>query len=134
MTSKSTAREAKRFLGVGIATVLLDFFVYIALVHLFGFNEWFKAISFAIGALFAFISNTYFTFSQSRLHFPKLLKFALTYYISMNVNVLINATSLKFFPIKGSLLMTIAFLSATFASAVVNFILLKYFVYRKSHD
>ena len=130
MIDKSTNTQAKRFLSVGIATVLLDYLVYVTLVYLFGLNEWFKAFSFGFGALFSFVCNSYFTFSQSRLHVGKLFKFILTYYVSMNVNLFINSISLKSISLPIAYAITVAFFLATSASAVVNFLMLKYFVYK----
>lgn len=129
MTLNSTGNQAKKFLGVGTATVVIDYIIYIVLISSFGFNEWFKALSFAAGALFSFLCNSYFTFSQPRLHFRQLVKFAFTYYLSMNINVFVNALGLKIIPLPIAWSMTAAFLLATFASSVVNFGMMKFFVY-----
>jgi|SRR5450830_48904 len=127
-------RELGIFLIVGTLTVLLDFGVYRSLV-------WFqvtgidmaKTIGFLSGTVFAYFANRFWTF---RCHSPAVgtaWRFILVYATTLGINVLINSFALKFF---NSIVLAVqlAFLLATGVSAMLNFMGMKFFVFKKTSN
>ena len=122
--------QLSRFAIVGISTVFVDYVVYISLINIFGFSPILKAISFIVGASYAFIFNSLYTFGQGYLKFFQLLKFSFTYSLSLGINISVNAYFVGAFSISSNLSISLAFCLATLASSVVNFCLMKFFVYK----
>ena len=123
--------QMQRFTIIGITTVFIDYFVYLALVNIFGFNQIYKGISFIVGAIFSFFFNGFYTFNQDKLGTWELFKFVLVYCISLILNVFTNSSFLKIFS-DGSLLpVTFAFIFATLASSTTNFFSMKFFVFKR---
>ena len=122
--------QISRFLLVGLSTVLIDYIVYISLINILGFSPVFKAISFVVGASYAFIFNSLYTFGQRKFDFYQLLKFILTYIVSLGVNTGVNSFFLSNFFTPFDLSISLTFCLATLASSVINFLGMKFFVYR----
>lgn len=123
-------REAVIFLVVGSLTVLLDFLTYRGLVWtaLLGIDAA-KAAGFLTGMAFAYFANRVWTFGHARQAAGSAPRFVALYTLTLGANVLINALVLiacaGFAGAVG-----IAFLLATGTSAVLNFIGMKFFVFR----
>ncbi|MGI4857952.1 MAG: GtrA family protein [Janthinobacterium lividum] len=124
-------RELVIFLIVGVLSVIVDFSVYHALLRLgFTTTAVSKAISFIAGAMFAYLANRAWTFGHTPTLPGSIGRFALVYATSLAVNVLVNASILRIFAgVAGKV--QIAFLVATGASAFLNFIGMKLFVFRQ---
>ena len=122
--------QLSRFAIVGISTVLVDYIIYIFMINIFGFSPILKAISFIAGASYAFIFNSLYTFGQGHLKFFQLLKFSFTYALSLGINIFVNTYFISTFSVPSNLSISLAFCLATLASSVVNFILMKFFVYK----
>ncbi|WP_316151106.1 GtrA family protein [Cupriavidus sp. BIC8F] len=124
-------RELRIFLIVGLLTVLVDFFSYRALVLLNALNvDAAKAVSFLLGTLFAYFANRAWTFGQHTHATGTFIRFALLYTTTLGANVLVNRITLGVMGnIPGTL--QIAFLFATTVSATLNFIGMKYYVFRR---
>lgn len=123
-------RELAIFLFVGTLTVLIDFVSYRSLVVFEVMAiDMAKATGFLIGTLFSYFTNRFWTFGQKR-HLPgSAWRFAVLYASTLGANVLINSLALKLFadenwPIQ------LAFLVATGVSASLNFLGMKFFVFR----
>ena len=122
-------REIMIFSIVGTLTVLIDFLVYrgLVLTQLFDI-DWSEGMGFFVGTIFAYVANRFWTFGQ-KAHAPGMLgRFLVLYLTTCFVNVLVNTTALfllgRFtFAIHG------AFLLATGASACLNFLGMKLFVF-----
>ncbi|MDB5775646.1 MAG: hypothetical protein JWP38_1779 [Herbaspirillum sp.] len=123
-------RQIIVFLIVGSLTVLVDFSTYRTLLWsgLVDVGAA-KACSFLTGTVFAYFVNKIWTFDQSR-HAPgSALRFALLYAVTLAVNVGLNVGVLRI--AHGmSFAFNAAFLCATGASAVLNFIGMKFFVFK----
>lgn len=125
-------RELAIFLIVGSLTVLVDFFVYRGFVWM-GFIgiDWAKAIGFLAGTVFAYFANRIWTFGHTG-HAPgSAWRFAVLYSITLGANVWANALALA---VMGEALLSVqlAFLLATGVSASLNFLGMKFFVFRAS--
>jgi putative flippase GtrA len=125
-------REISRFLVVGSMTVMTDYLIYRAL-------QWAdlttidlsKAIGFTAGTLFAYFANRFWTFNQVQSVLSSPLRFAQLYGLTLVVNVAANSA---FLIILAGFLQTIeiAFVLSTGISAILNFLGMKYYVFKNS--
>jgi putative flippase GtrA len=123
-------RELVIFLLVGSLTVLVDFITYRGLIE-FQVMEvhMAKALGFVVGTLVAYFANRFWTFSHESYVPGSALRFAALYSSTLGANVFINALSLKLFA-DAAAAFQVAFLFATGISASLNFLGLKFFVFR----
>jgi putative flippase GtrA len=90
-----------------------------------------KATGFLIGTLFAYFANRFWTFGH-KPHVPgSVWRFAVLYASTLGANVLINSLALKLFTDEIAAI-PLAFLVATGVSASLNFLGMKFFVFRPS--
>lgn len=123
-------RELAIFLIVGALTVLIDFAVYRLLVQLFTVNiDVAKAAGFLNGTLFAYFANKSWTFSRKAHALGSAWRFAILYTVTLIANISVNALALRFFTLDTSSIQ-FAFIFATGVSAVLNFLGMKYFVFK----
>lgn len=123
-------RELGIFLIVGVLTVVLDFVCYRGLIYLGSTGvATAKAIGFLAGTLFSYFANRFCTFGHQSHPSGTALRFGLLYASTLGTNVLINSLILKLFTgIPAAL--PLAFLIATAVSASLNFLGLKFFVFK----
>lgn len=122
------SKEIKRFTVVGTSTVLLDLLCYYLLINTHHSPSFSKGTSFTIGAIYAYIVNKNFTFRSKNWCFIQFCIFIFLYISTLAVNVIINELVLWFFD-KTNLSFILGFLSATFFSATLNFLGMKYIVF-----
>ena len=121
--------EVARFLIVGGTTVFIDLICYFILIYIGFDTSLSKGVSFSVGTVFAYFANRNYTFQSSIGGFFRFTGFTLLYLSTLIVNVVSNEIVLKFTShINGSLI--IAFLIATSLSATLNFIGMKYIVFK----
>lgn len=126
-------RELSVFLMVGVTTVLVDFLTY----HLLLESELMpvdsaKAASFLTGTAFAYFANRYWTFGHKTVTHRSIWKFLLLYGLTLAANVGINALILRLYG--GIGFIQLAFLIATGVSAALNFVGMKFFVFKERSD
>jgi putative flippase GtrA len=125
-------RESYRFLIVGTLTVVIDFSTYQGLrfFELLDIDTA-KLLGFILGTIFSYIVNKLWTFrKRGKDDFSKSLPlFLLLYAFTMWINVSLNSLVLNAL-IGVAYSIGIAFLCATFVSALVNFIGMKFLVFR----
>ncbi|WP_153098978.1 GtrA family protein [Paraburkholderia hayleyella] len=123
-------RELGIFLVVGTLTVLVDFLSYRGLVHFGFFNvDFAKGIGFLTGTAFAYFANRLWTFGH-KTHVPGTAwRFMLLYAATLAANVGVNAAVLHL-AVSFTFALQLAFLVATGVSAVLNFLGMKWFVFR----
>lgn len=126
-----TRREAFRFLLIGLSAVVIDFGIY-------RLSLWAglpvgvsKANGFLFGTLYAYFANRYWTFAmgQARAGWAELARFATVYGVSLIVNVAVNGGVLALLG-RSEIHLWVAFAVATAISAAMNFLGLKFFVFR----
>ncbi len=124
-------REAGVFLVVGCITVLIDFTSYTLLQSWTGLPvDVAKGLGFLIGTAFAYFANRHWTFGHKEPERGSAWRFAVLYGITLAFNVLVNATSL--YALQGMVWSRQgAFLLATGVSAFLNFLGMKYLVFRQ---
>jgi len=124
-------REVCLFLIVGTLSVLVDFSGYQLLLHTQCSHHTAKGISFILGTIFAYFANKLWTFGHHQaLHPGSSWRFVILYLLTLGANVGVNSMMLQFFHPIIQYAQTIAFLLATFTSASMNFIGMKFFVFR----
>ena len=124
--------EINRFLLVGITTVIIDLSAYSFLLFLELDTYISKGISFNIGALFAFYANKNFTFKSNTKSPFKFILFLILYLATLSVNVSLNEKILSYIG-KSDMSLFIAFVIATAMSATINFLGMKYIVFKSNN-
>ena len=121
--------EVTRFLIVGGITVLIDLICYFILIYM-GFDTFLsKGVSFSVGTVFAYFANRNYTFKSSENRLIGFAVFTLLYTSTLLINIFTNEFVLNLTSLIDSSLM-LAFLCATSLSATINFLGMKYIVFR----
>ena len=123
-----TRRQISRFLLVGFTTVAIDFVFYHLLMRLGVELDIAKACSFTIGAAFAYIANKSWTFTRKR-HGLAPIWFAMLYIGTLFINTFTNGIIVRHLP-HARWSLVLAFIIATALSATLNFIGMKWIVFR----
>jgi putative flippase GtrA len=126
-------RELVVFLLVGSLTVLIDFLSYMGLLwsSLLQVNSA-KTVGFFTGTLFAYFANRYWTFAKTEHAAGSWWRFVILYASTLGVNVISNSIALTAMS-ASKLAMPVAFILATGLSATLNFIGMKFFVFKLKH-
>lgn len=123
-------RELFIFLIVGTVTVLIDFISYRLLAEFeFITTGVAKGTAFLIGTVFAYFANRIWTFNNLAFKSGSALRFAVLYSTTLTANVVINSQILKIFAAT-SMAVYIAFLGATAVSCSLNYLGMKFFVFK----
>ncbi|MES2356517.1 MAG: GtrA family protein [Pseudomonadota bacterium] len=123
-------RELAIFLVVGLLTVLIDFVFYRGFIWLGVTSvDVAKAIGFLVGTLFAYFANRIWTFGHKSHAAGSAWRFAVLYATTLGANVLVNAMALKLLA-DAIIAVPLAFLLATGVSASLNFLGMKFFVFK----
>ncbi|MBR4656117.1 MAG: GtrA family protein [Oscillospiraceae bacterium] len=126
MRERFDLREILRFLVGGGSAVLTDFAVYQLLMSVRAGIDLSKGVSYVLGASVGFVINKFWTFRSKRFHITEIGKYVVLYAFSALVNTGVNRLVLAWWGIK-----LIAFLLATAASTVINFLGQKYIVFKQ---
>ena len=123
-------RELVIFMIVGSLTVLIDFTTYRTLTQFEVLEvNMAKAIGFSAGTIFAYFANRFWTFGLQKHNFGSVWRFSALYLSTLGGNVLINSLALSLFAYL-TVAIPLAFLLATVVSACLNFIGMKFFVFK----
>jgi putative flippase GtrA len=125
---KSTKNEIPRFIVTGILAVATDYFGYLALIKIIDVDLS-KACSFVLGSIVAFFLNKFWTFESDKKAVAAIMPFIVLYSSTFLINVSLNHFSLVYV----TDMKTIAFLIATSASTILNFIGMKFWVFKVHH-
>ncbi len=120
------------FLIVGSLTVAIDYGFYIMLISLLDIDLA-KAAGFIIGTVFAYLANRLWTFNRPAVKADSILRFILLYALTLGINVFVNSVLNRIF-IDLEYIRQFAFLAATGISATLNFIGMKFFVFKPATD
>tara|TARA_B110000503_G_scaffold620_1_gene866 strand:+ start:2084 stop:2452 length:369 start_codon:yes stop_codon:yes gene_type:complete len=117
-------KELKCFLIAGLSAVGTDFVTYYVMLN-FLHHDLAKTLSFILGTLVAFVINKYWTFESYEKNYKQIFQFIILYSTTLFVNVVVNRLVLDF-----TELVFLAFLIATGASAILNFVGQKWWVFK----
>jgi putative flippase GtrA len=127
----SVLSELKKFLAVGMISVCLDWGIYLALTNFCGVGAVpSKGLSYVIGTIFAFIANGRLVF-QSDLAPVNFLKHLFLYTFSLLANTLLFAYWDSNFSFESMIILGAALLTSTFVSTVINFVGMRFWVFKK---
>ncbi len=125
------------FLIAGSLTALVDFCIYKLLCHFELVSlATAKSLGFLTGTLFAYAINRLWTFSQQAPSRGTPGRFVLLYVSTLAVNVAVNSLALSLLvnmPVANQQ-MQVAFIIATATSATLNFLGMKFFVFRTANQ
>lgn len=121
---KKINKEIKRFVIAGFAAVGTDLVTYYIMLNFFKYDIA-KMLSFILGSIVAFMINKYWTFEKYKKSYKQIVQFAILYIATLAVNTIINHFTLNFFKI-----IFLAFLIATGASTILNFLGQKFWVFK----
>ena len=131
MMKNSVLLELKKFLAVGMIAVSLDWGIYLALDNFLGLGAVLsKSLSYIIGTMFAFVANGRLVF-QSDLVPVNFLKHLLLYTFSLLANTLLFAYWASNFSFESTIILGAALLTSTFVSTVINFLGMRFWVFKK---
>ena len=118
-------QELLRFLVTGILAVGTDFSSYNLLLEYLPVDVA-KGTSFVLGSVVAFFLNKLWTFESDRQVATTAIHFAMLYSLTFLANIAVNHITLQFImDIK-----LLGFLSATATSTVLNFLGMKFWVFK----
>ena len=123
-------REFFIFLIVGLLTVAVDFIAYRGFIwsELAGIHMA-KGLSFGVGTMFAYLANRFWTFSDKAHASGALVRFIILYAVTLGLNVFVNSSILTILDHTPAAFY-VAFVIATATSACLNFLGMKFFVFR----
>jgi putative flippase GtrA len=129
---RETAKQIRRFIVIGVLSVLIDLTVYTLLTRRGLMWDVSKGISYVSGMVFGFIFNKLWTFQSARRSPAEPIVYVVLYTATLGVNVLVNrlvivvaSAWLPLGAVKG-----LAFLVATGLCTVLNFVGLKWITFR----
>jgi len=126
-------RQFQIFVLVGILTVLIDLAVYRSLLLFWDLPINFaKGCSFLSGTFFAYIANRFWTFQNNDHIVGSVYRFVPLYFLTLVINIAINSLILVNFNYI-FLIDYIAFTVATVCSAMLNFLGMKFFVFKSTN-
>ena len=131
MKYRNFIKQCLYFFITGIASVSFDYLVYISTIKLIG-PIFSKIFGFYSGASLSFLINSSFTFSKKGKSFlfkTYFFKYIFLLSINMIVNVTINYLILLSFSYIENITI-LAFTFATFVSMVLNFVGMKFLVFK----
>jgi len=129
---RETAKQIRRFIVIGVASVLTDFAVYTLLTRAGLLWDVSKGVSYVSGMVVGFIGNKLWTFQSARRSPAEPITYILLYTTTLGVNVLVNRLVIL---VVGAWLATgvvkgLAFLVATGVTTVLNFVGMKWITFR----
>ena len=130
ISNSSIKTETFLFGIIGIIAVLIDTCSYLFLFYLTGSVNLSKFVSFIMGAVFSYYGNKNITFNVKAKKLTPVY-FSIVYSISLGLNIFSNSFSLYLFQNKETISILISFFIATIISAFFNFIMMKFFVFKK---
>jgi len=122
-------KEMLRFLVSGGLAVITDLVSYYLLIETLSTDSA-KAISFVLGSIVAFFMNKIWTFESNSQTSTAILQFATLYTATFFANVAVNHLILQY----AFNVTLIAFLFATATSTILNFLGMKFWVFKKQHE
>jgi len=136
--NKFLHQEILYFLSIGLFTTSIDFILYSIGQHFVSYSIA-KACSFMLATCFSYLLHKHFTFRQKQHKIKNMFRFAILYFLSMGLNVLMNSLSIALLSacifiswLTHREILISAFLIATGFSTIVNFLGQKFWVFRNS--
>tara|TARA_Y100001968_G_C19440190_1_gene762094 strand:+ start:2644 stop:3045 length:402 start_codon:yes stop_codon:yes gene_type:complete len=130
LSKNKTKKQFMLFLIVGISTVIIDYTFYNLILYLNYTENVSKLISFLVGTIYAYQANRIWTFSYKTNNFNTGILFFSLYIFSLYINVIANSYAIKTITLSYESKIKFAFIFATMISAAINFLGMKYIVFK----
>ena len=129
---RETAKQIRRFIVIGVLSVLTDWTVYALLTKLGLMTHAAKGISYVSGMVVGFIGNKLWTFESARRSAAEPFSYIVLYATTLGVNVLVNGALLKILVVWMSYAWAWrwALFVATGVTTVLNFAGMKWITFR----
>jgi putative flippase GtrA len=129
---RETAKQVRRFIVIGVLSVLIDFTVYMLLTRLELSWDVSKGVSYVAGMVFGFIGNKLWTFESARRSPAEPVTYLMLYTTTLGVNVLVNRIVLLVLAgwLPSGWVKGLAFLVATGVTTILNFVGMKWITFR----
>ena len=118
-----------RFMVTGVLAVSIDGGTYFVLLHLGSPVSVAKAAGFIAGALFAYFANRFWAFTDAVNSKKSFMPFVLLYSTSIVLNVSVNRAGLW-----AQADLAVSWFVATACSAALNYLGMRFFVFRKAES
>lgn len=129
MMKKILSTNVLRFLFIGGCATLIDFGFYILFSTRYTVTLA-KTMSMLISSVFSYVFNKNWTFkNKDKTNWLYLLKYYFTFMINVGTNVCIN-----YLVFEKTGYMILAFVIATTCAMTINFLLQRFFVFRKQEE
>jgi len=132
IAASSVIGELARFAPVGVISVIIDFITYLALLAVGVSVPVSKAVGFITGSIWSFFGNKHFTFRKNTKGALSLVGFGAIYLLTLFVNIAVNDWLLLHLPRFIPFTVIVAFVFATGVSALLNFLGMKFFIFKGS--
>jgi putative flippase GtrA len=127
--SSNTKHEVLKFLIVGCSCVAVDYLTYLTLLHLGVKIPVAKMIGFLMGTTCTYFANRFWTFKARQSTGRSTIgPFLVVYAASLSLNIGVNQGILIAFQFP--YVITVAFVIAAGLSAALNFVGMKFFVFK----
>lgn len=118
--------EVVRFVLTGLVVLVVDYLVYRGLLFVMPYSPA-KALAFVCGTTTSYLLNKFFTFGVPHRSYREVVLFIALYATSLTINVAVNRLALYGTEER----VVLAYLLATAASTITNFLGMKFVVFRK---
>ena len=129
---QNSRTQVQRFLVIGGLSFLIDFLVYRILLWILTWVSFSKASGFIVASVFAYLSNKKWTFKSERKGIKTIILFIIVYLINLILNTGANSLLLQFLDFSEASVW-IAFLFASGLSASLNFLGMKFIVFKNEN-
>lgn len=126
MKHKLFSHQIIKFIIIGVCAVIIDFTVYKILQSIGVDIHIAKYISYAVGALFGYFLNKFWTFENNKKSIKQVVLFIALYACSALLNTGVNTLSIFVLNEK-----FIAFMIATTISTIANYLGMKFIVFEE---
>lgn len=128
--TSNVKKQILLFLPIGFFTVFLDYCSYLFILN-YSNIHFAKAVGFFTGTLFSYCANKTITFRYQKNVKKSFVKFYILYFFSMCMNVIINS-SINHYLNNFQSTFLLSFFISTGCSAILNFLGMKYYVFKNS--
>jgi putative flippase GtrA len=123
-----------RYIVAGSISTCIDFSVYRVLLLYTGYINISKLFGLCAGILISYFINKIWTFGIKKYYAKSIIYFIFLYIISNITNIIVNRSILYIIGINKEIYIMFAFCCAAGIAAIMNYIGMKYFVFKKSEN
>ncbi len=124
-------KQVVRFLVVGLTAAIVDWSTYRSVLWLTSIIPFSKGCGFVLGTIYAYVANRFWTFGEHTHHgLDHVYRFIFVYLSTLALNVAVNSYLLSLMN-SFEWRLGFAFIGATLVSSFLNFLGMKFYVFKK---